>query len=448
MKKYLLWILAVMILLFCAGASADTALNDSVFPDAQFLAAVQAFDTDGSGSLSEAEAAAVTRLDLPSRGITSLEGISAFTSLEHLNVTGNDLVTLDVSGCPALVFLACDSNQLESLQLGSKPALKSLTCADNWLSSLDVSGCPALTELYCDSNGLSGLDLSSCPSLVTLFCNGTGLTAFNVKGCPALTTLSCYSCQLVSLDVHSNPALKYLYCSGNQLTSLDLSDNPLLQELICHSNNLTSLILPDNDELETLDCAYNNLSALDLSGCSILKLTVLGTEPVKGDGFSSFQNGKDSLLLADETVTLSTEPAGDMTVTVDGYRYVITGSSAAFAGVTDGSVKKIKIPSSVEVEGKTYKVTSVTANACKGLKKLTTLTIGKNVKKIGRKAFRGCPKLKTVTIHTEKLSGKAVASGAFSDIAENAEITCPAGKADAYRELLLKAGLSETATVK
>ena len=41
--------------------------------------------------------------------------------------------------------------------------------------------------------------------------------------------------------------------------------------------------------------------------------------------------------------------------------------------------------------------------AFKDMKKLATLTIGKNVAKIGASAFEGCEKLKTVTIKNDKL---------------------------------------------
>ena len=62
------------------------------------------------------------------------------------------------------------------------------------------------------------------------------------------------------------------------------------------------------------------------------------------------------------------------------------------------TVKKITVPATVKVSGKTYKVTAVSANAFKGCKKLTSVTIGKNVTSIGKKAFYKCSKLKTVII--------------------------------------------------
>jgi hypothetical protein len=80
-------------------------------------------------------------------------------------------------------------------------------------------------------------------------------------------------------------------------------------------------------------------------------------------------------------------------------KYKITGSSTvAFAGVSSKRKTELEIPDTVTYGGKTFKVTSVTANAVKGNKYIEKVTIGNNVKTIGSKAFMGCKKLKTVTI--------------------------------------------------
>ena len=71
----------------------------------------------------------------------------------------------------------------------------------------------------------------------------------------------------------------------------------------------------------------------------------------------------------------------------------------------------VKIPDSIQVNGKSVKVTSIWENAFKNDKKLTTITIGANVTAIGENAFASCKKLKTVK------GGKYVAKikdGAFS----------------------------------
>ena len=57
----------------------------------------------------------------------------------------------------------------------------------------------------------------------------------------------------------------------------------------------------------------------------------------------------------------------------------------------------IVIPAKVKYEGKTYAVTSVGKQACRGFEG-KTITTGKNLKTIGNGAFRDCPNLETVNI--------------------------------------------------
>jgi len=64
--------------------------------------------------------------------------------------------------------------------------------------------------------------------------------------------------------------------------------------------------------------------------------------------------------------------------------------------------KTITVPSSIKIEGETYTVTSVGAKAFKA-KKIRSVYIGKNVKKIAKYAFSGS-KATTVTIKTKLLS--------------------------------------------
>ncbi len=109
------------------------------------------------------------------------------------------------------------------------------------------------------------------------------------------------------------------------------------------------------------------------------------------------------------------------------------------------SVKTLKIPDTVKANGITYKVASIAASACKGLKKLTAVTISKNISSIGAEAFSGCKALKTVTIKTTKLKSSTVGANAFNGIYKKATIKCPAKKLSAYKKLLLKKGVPATA---
>lgn len=78
------------------------------------------------------------------------------------------------------------------------------------------------------------------------------------------------------------------------------------------------------------------------------------------------------------------------TVTTPGEAKFVKGSS------TNGT--NVVIPDTVEINGIKYKVTTIDANAFKGNTKLTSVTVGNNIKNIDNEAFKGCTSLKTVTI--------------------------------------------------
>lgn len=73
---------------------------------------------------------------------------------------------------------------------------------------------------------------------------------------------------------------------------------------------------------------------------------------------------------------------------------------------------------------------------------LTKITIPSTVKKIGKQAFYGCKKLKTVTIKSAALTAKTVGGKAFGNIHKKAVIKVPSKKLKAYKKLLKKKGIT------
>lgn len=139
-------------------------------------------------------------------------------------------------------------------------------------------------------------------------------------------------------------------------------------------------------------------------------------------------------------------PDNDDTVTVGDGKYRISGKSAVFTGPARTSVKELKIPPSIIVDGVTYPVTKIADNACKGLKKLKSVQIGSNVKKIGKSAFQNCAKLKTIVFMTTKLKQKTIGSKAFSGIAGKPVIKCTAGVKKNYKKWLTNRGVPKNAS--
>ncbi len=130
------------------------------------------------------------------------------------------------------------------------------------------------------------------------------------------------------------------------------------------------------------------------------------------------------------------------TVTVSGGVYKLNHKklTAVFTKPKDKNAKSLKIPDTVKANGKTYKVTEIKSGACKGMKKLATLTIGKNVAKIGSKAFSDCTKLKKITIKCASMAKGGFGSKCFSKINEKAVFKVPKKMLKKYEEWIIKKG--------
>ena len=109
---------------------------------------------------------------------------------------------------------------------------------------------------------------------------------------------------------------------------------------------------------------------------------------------------------ADKHADITKEDAvkqGD-TFTNGYYKYKVVKSGKKFAASITGVTKKarkrtnIKIPAGVKYKNNFLEVTSIKAKAFKNLKKLKKVTIGKNIKSVGRNAFPGTKKKITVCV--------------------------------------------------
>lgn len=118
---------------------------------------------------------------------------------------------------------------------------------------------------------------------------------------------------------------------------------------------------------------------------------------------SGYNTAAAKSVKATPTKKLKALSVGD-TKTVDSVTYEVTettnkSKTVAVAGIKK-SAKKVVIPSTIKVNGATYKVTKIKANAFKNAKNnLKTITIkSKNIKTMNKKAFNGLTKKTTVKI--------------------------------------------------
>ena len=110
-------------------------------------------------------------------------------------------------------------------------------------------------------------------------------------------------------------------------------------------------------------------------------------------------------------------------VTIGNVVYKISGSNATVVKASKKSISSVTIKAAVKIGGKTYKVTSISKNA-----------------------FKGCKKLKKVTIQSKKLT--KIGSNAFKGIHKKAVFKVSKSCKSKYKKLLKRAGWKKTMKVK
>jgi hypothetical protein len=266
--------------------------------------------------------------------------------------------------------------------------------------------------------------------------------------------------------------------------------------------NLTSVIIPQGvtqiEESTFAGCSSlksvtipKTVTSIDQSAFDTsVDLTIFCYKDSAAEKYAKTYKFKYQYLTDESDSSTDTEnnqklPAVGKTVTSgkDSYKVTKQGTAVAFVK-TKSKSKTITIPATIKIGNTTHKVTSIAANALKGNKKLTKVTIGKNVTSIGKGAFQnctaltkitvpdkvtsigdlafsGCKKMTTVTLGkgvkkigketfkgNSKLSSitikstalKSVGKDALKGIQSNAKIKVPAKKLSAYKKLLKNKG--------
>lgn len=188
----------------------------------------------------------VVQLYANGAGLTSIHGLNLMPKLEHLELADNDLSSLDLTGCSALLYLKVNNNTQLSNHLFLTGCTLLITLlahncgifgAITWpampaLQTLDIGLCGGITSIDLSaSTNLLYLDISLAPTglnlLTTLdLTNNTKLVSLYLSGQAALATLTINSAVLQVLDVSSLP-----------MTVLDVSGWPLLNTLVCSDMN-------------------------------------------------------------------------------------------------------------------------------------------------------------------------------------------------------------------
>ena len=110
------------------------------------------------------EKTSMKELSIDESGFTSLD-LSEFPALQSLVFTGSMVEEMDLSKAPKLQTAVLGRNKLTSVKLDN-PELWGLDLTSNNLSSIDVSATPRLEQLLLISNNFSEIDLSPLKSVL------------------------------------------------------------------------------------------------------------------------------------------------------------------------------------------------------------------------------------------------------------------------------------------
>ncbi len=151
--------------------------------------------------------------------------------------------------------------------------------------------------------------------------------------------------------------------------------------------------------------AEGNLSYLS-SDHNVVVVSDEGVVTIKGTGTavitaiaSSTDTLKGTALKITVTVNAAEKPAVGDTYIQGILQYKVTGSNIAkVVKLLDKTVSSVTIPDTITINGYTYKVTSIKSGTFANVTSLKSVTIGGNVKVIGKKAFYGCTGLTTIAI--------------------------------------------------
>ncbi|MGN0038171.1 MAG: choice-of-anchor I family protein [Coriobacteriales bacterium] len=144
---------------------------------------------------------------------------------------------------------------------------------------------------------------------------------------------------------------------------------------------------------------------------------------------------------AGDTVTVESGSASGATVKV------VTPAgetgTVAYTAAPEGATA-VTVPSTVQIDGVSYKVTSVASKAFENNTAVTKVSIPKGVTSVGACAFRGCTKLKSVTVAQ---GVREIGRSAFSKCTKLSSITLPSSVTEVGKYAFYKTS-AKTLTVK
>jgi Leucine-rich repeat (LRR) protein len=277
MKK----IIALLICLFCVqynfGSEKESTYTQ--IPDANFEAALEALGYDdtisGDGQIPTANIVGVTSLDVQNLNISDLTGIEAFTALEQLYFSNNNISSIDVSNLTSLVTLWGVSNNLTTIDLSNNTLLDDLRIEENSLTSIDLSNAPLLRILQINNNELTSIDVSNNPLITRLRVNDNNISTLDLTQNTALTEVRVQNNNLNSFDMRNgtNTIITIFEADNNYLYCI------LVDDIAYSTTNWTTI----DAQTTFTDTSCGNYTTVPDANFEAA-LDALGYDDISGDG--------------------------------------------------------------------------------------------------------------------------------------------------------------------
>lgn len=296
MKRNLL--VLILALMTSIPMSADVAINETNFPDANFRnylltnrdpltdltlstvannAGINGFGADGI--LTTAELEQITGITM--ENVEDLTGIEHFPRLFYLNCTG---ITTETVNLPTTLYDLKLQGSFKSVNTSELNNLWALKLDSPNLTSLDLPANSMIEFLRLDNTNLTTIDLS--PISLSYFSKFVGTMVFGIynprKPITVIPPTNGYKLSLTienslntNLDFSNFSSLINLNLINNSsLTSLTLpSDKTSLKELILHDNPLlTTLNVDDYTALNTLSYTGNGFKSVNVNENTSLRV--------------------------------------------------------------------------------------------------------------------------------------------------------------------------------
>ena len=207
------------------------------------------------------------------------------------------------------------------------------------------------------------------------------------------------------------------------------------------------------EEREKVDTALENKTEDILNAAKEVQQKKAEAEKDTEDGKDNGQNSGGSKTPSGSTApSVAAVPAKagvavGTTFNIGKITYQVTkADEATLLKNNNKKAKKAVIPAAVSYQGQSLRVTAIANKAFANNKKLTQVTIGKNVTSIGKQAFKGDKKLKKITFKGNLV--KSIGKKAFNGINKKATFKAPKKVLKKYRKLIKKAGAPKTAKYK